>query len=1142
MSSSYSYGSYGSGAGMSFDSGVVGSYSSELDDDVVTFYVHRDTEEKLWDRPPEDELHQYQTWLFDSVTGEVTQQTDGVDDDDVGRSRTPSPAGSDSSESVSGDEWGGTAAFGAAPPPQTRLPQSSSMGPRPPRSDSALARPAVASMSGPAPPRVDPTPAGGARSGPAPPRGPAPPAAGYAPATAPSHGTAAGPAPQPTRGPRPPTLGGRSGPGPPRSAPPMGMEPEPEAVGGAAVHWNRSEKERRQQEQLAQMPVAADGAEATFDQLEQQHRQRRLAKLKKNARPPPMREPKMPSKSSTAADRDVLPEVVSAAAPDTDFATNILSDPTCTVSISQDTTKLVGKTLYYAIDVTSAQSGQWRVFRRFKMFAKLQDTWVKDSSVKAAAERIQQLLPSKTYLRAANDRDVHTRKIQLDSYLKHAFDDAILKAQSQEKGSAFHQFLCHQSKDEVGGGLSYRSFLRVRTGARQAQRETAEEASPVSASQLREVLLDLLLQRRVLSKLPSRTGRVDVASRAELDRMSNAQLKSRAQEEGIMEDEWTAARRFVWVDSRGEHPEMAFTHIDSRETEDDIWELVTTGERPPIRSIRLDRSTLNPEASLRDLCAFEIVAPEATVLFYAGSELAWVQWMSLLAPLLDKGLQAEYYDKLQVMGTVGQYQAVETLGAKMTVPNHTRVGESNEFADFTYGRVKPTFAEPDPHKREIMIAGMSVLADDVDSISARINSGREDGPIWSPSSQPFKADPSLSRTMTPNSVAQSLAKDVDLEFTGDMRVSASVRRRRRKSVSAVAEHEREVSDEEIIVMDCGSSFLRVGVGGESMPRLVKPMNMLDQSGGSTPGVRGGAEIDWEWQTQQWRDAFAELDIDPTEHRMVLTGTASLLTTEGKERIEEIMHEIFGVPFLRIEDASVAILVACHRQTGIVLDMGNQLEIAAIAHGYPEPRAGFVSSFGGFELTKRLRNDMSRYGIETSDMELVRKIKEDCCRARDAAYNAGARVDEEEMCPLTEEILAHPDVRESGCTALPARALWQFAEEIFKDARDERGLHEHISDAVGSCDQSLKPELYRNIVIAGGTTCLRGFETRLEEELREYVSRHVSAKAGRQCQIIIKRHRKYLAWQGVASMSEWDTFWQDDEKVTGPGFSSSDSDD
>lgn len=110
-------------------------------------------------------------------------------------------------------------------------------------------------------------------------------------------------------------------------------------------------------------------------------------------------------------------------------------------------------------------------------------------------------------------------------------------------------------------------------------------------------------------------------------------------------------------------------------------------------------------------------------------------------------------------------------------------------------------------------------------------------------------------------------------------------------------------------------------------------------------------------------------------------------------------------------------------------------------------------------------------------------------------------------------------------------LRYLQETLFTNISADRGIHEYIAEAISACDQTDRPELYANIVIAGGSTCFAGFEERLEAELREYVAENVSAQAARQCHVIWKRNRKYSAWQGASLMQGMAGFWEDDDVVS-----------
>lgn len=105
------------------------------------------------------------------------------------------------------------------------------------------------------------------------------------------------------------------------------------------------------------------------------------------------------------------------------------------------------------------------------------------------------------------------------------------------------------------------------------------------------------------------------------------------------------------------------------------------------------------------------------------------------------------------------------------------------------------------------------------------------------------------------------------------------------------------------------------------------------------------------------------------------------------------------------------------------------------------------------------------------------------------------------------------------------------ETLFTNMGSDRGIHEYIAEAISACDQTDRPELYANIVIAGGSTCFEGIEARLLAELKSYVGENVSSLAARQCQVVWKRNRKYSAWQGASQMQSLAGFWENDEFVS-----------
>jgi actin-related protein len=60
-------------------------------------------------------------------------------------------------------------------------------------------------------------------------------------------------------------------------------------------------------------------------------------------------------------------------------------------------------------------------------------------------------------------------------------------------------------------------------------------------------------------------------------------------------------------------------------------------------------------------------------------------------------------------------------------------------------------------------------------------------------------------------------------------------------------------------------------------------------------------------------------------------------------------------------------------------------------------------------------------------------------------------------------------------------------EVLFEARDNfKGLHQEIKNVIMSCDKMIIEELFKNILLVGGTSKLEGLKERLEKELKAIV--------------------------------------------------------
>jgi actin-related protein 2 len=114
--------------------------------------------------------------------------------------------------------------------------------------------------------------------------------------------------------------------------------------------------------------------------------------------------------------------------------------------------------------------------------------------------------------------------------------------------------------------------------------------------------------------------------------------------------------------------------------------------------------------------------------------------------------------------------------------------------------------------------------------------------------------------------------------------------------------------------------------------------------------------------------------------------------------------------------------------------------------------------------------------------------------------------------------------------------FEAPEVLFNPAlidRESAGLSHILFDAIQAADVDLRPELYKHIVLSGGTTMYPGLPTRLEKDMRTlYTERILKGDTARQSKIKIRiddpPKRKHMVFQGGAVLADLmranESFW------------------
>ncbi|KAI3625677.1 hypothetical protein CBS9595_001038 [Malassezia furfur] len=289
----------------------------------------------------------------------------------------------------------------------------------------------------------------------------------------------------------------------------------------------------------------------------------------------------------------------------------------------------------------------------------------------------------------------------------------------------------------------------------------------------------------------------------------------------------------------------------------------------------------------------------------------------------------------------------------------------------------------------------------------------------------------------------------------------------------------------------------------------------------------------DFEDMLWNYTFDEkLRINPQGRKVLLT-EPPMNPKKNREEMCRIMFEEYGFDGVYVAIQAVLTLYAQGLQTGVVVDSGDGVtHIVPVYEGFAMPHLTRRLDIAGRDVTRYLIKLLLLRGYafnRTADFETVRQIKEKLCYV---SYDLNLDKKLADETTVLVESYTLPD----GRVIKVGPERFEAPECLFQPhlaGLEQAGMAEMLFQTIQSAAVDVRSELYKHIVLSGGSSMYPGLPSRLEKEMKQlYLSRVLQGDGSRLNNFKIRiedpPRRKHMVFLGGAVLADImknrDSFW------------------